>query len=356
MSGSDTDAPRLVLHVGPAKTATSFIQGAFVANRTELAAAGVWYPEVFTIPLYDAHHALTAGLDVFGVPVPPSHRVDAAAELRRLDHHPAPTVVLSAESMSTFRAAQWAELLEPIERRQPEVVVFLRRWSESLPSRWHQLVRRRDAPPLFTYLEEQTAPPSTHLPLLDRLCEAVGIDQLSIIRLDRDAGGPDPFAQLCSSVLGVDPPGLRPERNQQLNEALPIAATEVLRLIHLRSGGRLVDAHRQFIGTRQRGGTNAVAKVEALAAERLHAAPTRRVDWLDEASAAADAEVVERYGHRIVNPDPSGLLFRPVGDAVAEDRAMPDADLANDTDVARAVDRLILRFRVRQQVRLVRGR
>ena len=130
---------RIILHIGPQKTGTSYMQSVLFRHRRRLAEQGFAY---HLPPLRD-------GLDPRGRPAVRSDLGELIGEggFQRFEREVAAVrrrgftcLIISAELLSKVRADQ----LEPIARLfaedEVEVYAYIRRWSDRLPSAWWQRV------------------------------------------------------------------------------------------------------------------------------------------------------------------------------------------------------------------------
>ena len=146
--------PRFILHVGPHKTGTSYLQEAFVRTRPLLAGRGVLYPATWG---RIAHHGL-----------PELLRSGADARLARqfaeLGMAGYPTVLISVEGLATLPRAAIERLRALIGPDNPvRVVFYARSWADRLPSHWKQATREGGTQSLPEYLYQRVAQPSGSL-------------------------------------------------------------------------------------------------------------------------------------------------------------------------------------------------
>ncbi len=127
--------PTFILHIGPHKTGTTYLQLSLKAARAQMAARGIQYPSHWDyapgnpsqLPLVQA---LRAG-----------DRAALAPEFARLIASGAERILLSAEDMSNLEAPA-LELLKSLIGGNPVLIVFyFRRWSELVPSAWQESIK-----------------------------------------------------------------------------------------------------------------------------------------------------------------------------------------------------------------------
>ncbi len=134
---------RFILHVGPHKTGTSYLQEAFVRTRPLLAERGVLYPATWG---RTAHHGL-----------PELLRGGADLRLKRqfaeLCMSGYPVVLISVEGLATLPRPAVERLQTLIGPGNPvRIVFYARSWADRLPSHWKQATREGATQSLPEYL------------------------------------------------------------------------------------------------------------------------------------------------------------------------------------------------------------
>jgi hypothetical protein len=129
-------SPTVVLHIGPHKTGTTYIQKNLLNNRTALAQAGVVYPDVFRTPLSPGHNDINRAIteDPQGSHVALTALVD---DLQAKGQ----TAVLSAENMSLMNDTAIAALRRGLEPLPVHVVVYLRARGPAIWSQWQEHIK-----------------------------------------------------------------------------------------------------------------------------------------------------------------------------------------------------------------------
>lgn len=126
-----------LVHIGPPKTGTSALQGAFHHSRSALAAQGVEYAG----PVRHSRHAMMAAAYAKvpeGVPADAHQRWEALSKSVRAST--ATRVVLSSETLAGIRESKVAPFLEALGG-PVHVVMTLRPIAAVLSSRWQQSVQ-----------------------------------------------------------------------------------------------------------------------------------------------------------------------------------------------------------------------
>jgi hypothetical protein len=147
---------RIVLHIGPMKTGTSYLQAVLAQLRPELAAAGWLYPEGLS-PETRSHQGAIYGL--IGPSMPwvsprsaPVRGPEGARILAATNAWPR-DVLLSAETMAQLSDAAIQELLGRFTTSRVEVVITARDLGRIILSSWQQSLRNARAWSLETFLE-----------------------------------------------------------------------------------------------------------------------------------------------------------------------------------------------------------
>jgi hypothetical protein len=136
------------IHIGPHKTGTSSIQWFLKENRLELLKYGYLVPE--SGPNYGAHHALARKL--CGQELPPHQQSAAVDFARALDETLSEAVIVSSEALGgLLRNPDYARTFFTRIRElnlEPKLVLFPRNQSQSINSRYAEVVRgfRRSEP------------------------------------------------------------------------------------------------------------------------------------------------------------------------------------------------------------------
>jgi hypothetical protein len=301
--------PRFILHVGPHKTGTSYLQEAFVRTRPLLAGRGVLYPATWG---RIAHHGL-----------PELLRSGADARLARqfaeLGMAGYPTVLISVEGLATLPRAAIERLRALIGPDNPvRVVFYARSWADRLPSHWKQATREGGTQSLPEYLYQRVAQPSGSLLVnfgagLRACAEVFGPEALAIVSYDHViTERRDLFAHFAATFLDwPDPPALD---LPPVNVSPGAAETEVTRALNgleqARAGappgratatamsGLLLRRAAELIGPDLR---------EALAAHATTAVLNEESVQL----AALHRQLHAEFGHAVVEPKTEGVFFAP---------------------------------------------
>ncbi len=126
-----------LLHIGPAKTGTTTLQGALHTCRSEMAAYGVAYAG-------KRRHSRSAIAGIAYANPPKSYPADVAKRWQRLAsevrHSEADRVVLSSETLARIQPDRARKLVSDVGRRV-SLVLTMRPLAAILASRWQQSVQ-----------------------------------------------------------------------------------------------------------------------------------------------------------------------------------------------------------------------
>lgn len=232
------DGVRLV-HIGPHKTGTTTIQGAFHLARETLAEHGVVYGGPGRQPVW-AVLAVTGGKELYGErpprPTDWTGLVDdvAAAGDRR--------VLVSSEFFADADDDAARRVVAELGGSRAHVVVTLRPLARIAASQWQQYVQNGLRLPLDVWLDAIFNKPASKAPtptfwqrhrhdeLVERWASAVGADNLTVVVAD-DA---DPMMLVHSfeALLGL-PEGVLVPEAETTNRSLTHGEAEMLRLLNV---------------------------------------------------------------------------------------------------------------------------
>ena len=207
--------PRYVIHIGPMKTASTYLQESLAASGEDLRREGVCYPA----ELLDAKHG------VLHLPVYYALVRRQAETLRpifaKLNAEGHRIVLLSCEHLAFLPPDAFRTLKEETGASEFEIVYTCRRWSDRIGSLWNHSLFSGSAQsfhefyfsvlaaePLIYYpkrLKVASASPDLDYSLTwDMLASVFGRDSLSIFPysaiMDRKE---DVFERFCTDVLGL---------------------------------------------------------------------------------------------------------------------------------------------------------
>jgi hypothetical protein len=296
-----------VIHIGPHKTGTTYLQHAFTRLQPQLSARGVLYPDQWGNR--HGHFGIMAALA--------SGEHAALASAFSALHRPGvDTVLLSSETLSYASDADIRRLRALLAGCPVTVVFYCRRWSELLPSNWREHIKHGSQATLPEFVLKSTADPAAELGInfglvLDRWAAAFGQSAIRVgLYNEVMESGENLLTHFCRHFLGwSDPPLEGPAR---INESLDMVDAEVLRTLNAMA----------WASNRENGVSNALAERFLKAKHRL---PIRRVVEeamqymvnaieIDDAAPALTmlhAQIAERYRSSLVPPVAAAGLFTP---------------------------------------------
>jgi hypothetical protein len=286
--------PRYIIHIGPHKTGTSYLQAAFAACRDQLEQRGVWYPDTWSENL--GHHKLAAELRA-GISQRP---LFLAMNASRYD-----TVLLSAEDLADLRSERIAELRELIGTSAVRVVFYCRRWSELVPSGWQETIKHGSTSTLPEFLTPHAINPDGSNILnyghtIRRFAEHFGLANISLVSYSNlvDSGA-DLWPHFCRLFLNwPDPP--KPQR-QRVNESMILPEVELIRVLNM------LGSDRNNLQAYRHSGFN----IASISGAMETATGTIRMNEGVGVLLRLHEELWREFGHLMVQPYTEGRLFAP---------------------------------------------
>lgn len=241
---------RVVLHIGLHKTGTTFLQGTWAANRAVLADHGVRYPGAAGEPVQRL-----AALDALGRQ--PRGTVDhrISGQWQRIVSlaatAPDPTVLLSAEVLSTATPRQARSIAAAFGDREVHVMVTARDVARVLVSAWQETVKNDATWTWQEYVDAVTDPArrganpargfwlTQDLPgILAAWSGPVPAERVHVVTVPPPGAAPGELLARACRVVGVDAAELTASAARD-NTALDAAGTEVVRRLNVLLGHRL---------------------------------------------------------------------------------------------------------------------
>jgi hypothetical protein len=231
-----------VVHIGPPKTGTTSLQGAFDRARAAALAQGVRYVG----PRRHSRRAVLAATEART-----ARPWDAGAGQRDWDRIVAEVrsaresrLLFSSERLSHAESASIRPIVEAFDTESIHVVVTLRPLAKILPSQWQQGVQAGQPRSLDAWLERTFAAPPDgsgsiwhwhrHSRLVDRWADVVGIDRMTVIVVDdRDRTS---LLRTFERLLGLRHGTLR-LHDDLSNRSLTLPEVEALRAFNRRAWG-----------------------------------------------------------------------------------------------------------------------
>jgi hypothetical protein len=232
--------PRYVIHIGPHKTGTTYLQHAFTRLRPELAARGVLYPHKWGNGEH-GHHDLPLALAQ-------PHGTSMTEAFEALNRSGTDTVLLSSETFSYSSAADIRRLHGLLGGEPATVAFYCRRWSELIPSCWQESVKHGSLNTMPEYVldclgDPAVSPIVNFSHILDRYAAVFGADAIRIASYNSILeAGEDLLTHFCRSFLSWDDPP--PMGLGKVNTSLDIVDSEIIRTLNALEWTRARDARQ----------------------------------------------------------------------------------------------------------------
>ena len=219
--------PNFVIHVGPHKTGTKYLQRCLAFHADRLRLRGIVVPtERNHSPENPSHDSLIQRLNAAGFS-------ELEAKFGRLRAARVKTVVISAEDISTLSAEGLAMLRELVGAEPCVVVYYVRRWSELITSGWQETVKQGWSLPFLDYVLHRYGNPEACAeiniePAVEPLIGAFGRSSLRLVSYNQVLeAGLDLFKHFGKNFLGI--PNLEPIAGGRVNASLSAAEVELIR-------------------------------------------------------------------------------------------------------------------------------
>lgn len=228
--------PRVFLHIGIAKTGTTYLQELLWHNRKVLERTGVRYPGELPGDHFRASVDLreTPFAGEHATMVPGAWDTIARAAVSAPDR-----AVISHETLTRTRVEQVRRAAESLEDAELHLVVTARDLGRQLPAVWQEQVKNRSAARYGRFLRAVAERPNTRrhrhfwlaqdiLDVLDRWSAAAPPERVHIVTVPQPGATPGLLWARFASVLGVDP-SLVDTDVPMSNVSLGVAEAELLR-------------------------------------------------------------------------------------------------------------------------------
>jgi hypothetical protein len=298
--------PEYVIHIGPHKTGTTYLQAAFQTFRPQFLRRGIWYPEQWQGDDKLGHHRLVQRLrartsDGLG---------EEFASLNASNHE---VILISAEDLSDLKPDAIRYFKGLLADASAHVVFYCRRWSELLPSGWQEHVKHGETITLPEFLAAHVVNPfGTHVinysRTLDRYAEHFGISNIRLVSYSNllDVGD-DLFIRFCKNLLSWDDP---PKPNsERVNTSLNPIDVELLRSLNAMEAAHAGHSSSELF-RRYRSKASALDVSIPVAAMKQHTGHTR----INEGTGALQllhTELFKKFGSLLAEPRHGQLLFAP---------------------------------------------
>jgi hypothetical protein len=299
--------PTFVIHIGPHKTGSSYLQSALAALEDRLRARGVMYP---TDLGNKGHNLLPQKLSE------PAAHPRLAAQMRSYCGAKYDKVILTSEELGRLEEPQIRVLGDMIAGHPVQVVFYCRSWGSVCASHWNQQVRQGSAVPLDELLTRHMTHPRRSSVInfgrkWERWAAVFGKASLNLISLEGLAQAKlDTLAHFADRFLGI---GDLPETDPAFrrNQSMPLAEAEMVRALNQmrmeRTGERDSTIAHRFTSRKATLGLEPVLAAVRGCEDRLAFDETGLV------LARLHQRLFRAYGDRLVAPAPAagGQFFTP---------------------------------------------
>jgi len=224
--------PRYLVHIGPHKTGTTYIQSRLDAARDRLRAVGVAYPATWR-----AGDAVPSHLRLFER-IRHRQLSELQRELAELAVDTDGLVVLSSEDLQYLDADEVRILGDLLGTANVTVVYYCRRWSELLPSCWQERIKHGDDQPLPEFLLLLTSHAhrsalANYGIVLDRYLGVFGAANVRVVSYSNVIDSQVDLAEhFVATFLPALPGGLPATSDSRPNASLAATDIEMIRVLN----------------------------------------------------------------------------------------------------------------------------
>jgi hypothetical protein len=324
-------AERVILHIGPPKTATTYVQEILWRNRRRLDDQG------YTLAAATHRHHIQAMGDLLELPRGPRTEGAWDRQVRRVAASTG-TVIISQEQLSRASAETAAKAVAAFRPVAVSVIVTARDPARQLTSYWQQRVKfrhteglRETVAAVCDHTDEEFWLQQDIPAVVDRWGAAVGHGQVVVVTLPPPGSPREELWRRFASACGLDPDGFALDA-QFSNDSLGAAQTELLRRVNAAMGDRLTTGGAYGL-VRRLGANWLLAGQEAYEAIRLG---PDALAWAHDLGAAWAAGLADR-GVRV-----AGDLRDLIPTAPGADRASAAPEEPSEATVNAAAVELII--------------
>jgi hypothetical protein len=294
--------PHYLIHIGPHKTGTTYLQMLFRHLSLPLRERGVLYSPRWIGDGTSGHSRLAQRLQA-------GNDEDLAGEFDKLNASDYETVLISAEDLSTMSRDSIGLLKSYLRGQQVSVVFYVRDWLALLPSSWQENVKHGRSMTLPEFMFEQFMNPFASNTInyavrLDPFEQAFGRENVVLVSYKNivDQGGDLGEHFFRSFLSWPDAPlikGIRP------NPSLNILDIEVIRALNALKPTKSSRRAASYLNTKPE-----LDLSIALAAMESHRQALRVNEHAPNLQAVHD-KVFESYGNCLVPPISGQCFFFP---------------------------------------------
>ena len=221
--------PHYVIHIGPHKTGSTYLQVLFQRLSAQLCERGILYPLDLVGEHAPGHSLLVERLR-------DAKDTGLARRFQEWNASSYSIILISSEDISKLPAGEIERLRSYLGGHRATIIFHCRRWLELLPSSWQEIVKHGQTTTFPEFMATNlmnpfASPIINYATLLDRFEPAFGIDNMVLVSYSNivEQGG-DLGEHFFRNFLGWPDapliPGLRP------NPSLSISDIEVIRTLN----------------------------------------------------------------------------------------------------------------------------
>jgi hypothetical protein len=333
----------LVIHIGPRKTATTYLQSNFYRNRRELLKKGWLYPAL-SLRARNAHHDIVSSKAEVKSGKGPLVR--SMAKAGALAAKKSANILISSENFRKWKPDELVLIGSRLGQKDILIVYTLRDPVDLLLSGWSESVKLGKTASLPDYIDKHLSEPmaSPVANCLNQLEPILAHPDLKLRVLNFEALKRDKldiYTAFGRHVLGLD--DLEPARTKPANQSFPAEINDFLRLLSRDMDFNAKTADQ--ILSRQFSRTHSPAEIEQIASvvrrvgkEACEPVILARAEpWYD----LLEARIRERLGE-MIRPAPADRLFpRDQVEALSYDIDR----LASHAEIKALVDQSIAKVR-----------
>jgi hypothetical protein len=240
-------APQYIVHIGPMKTASTYLQKCIFENLDALAALGIHFPRALGQPgNMHVHHPLKLAMHE-------SAQYDAAKRVlidaRAAGHQ---TVFLTSEALPLLTKPAIGKLRGLLDSESVTIVYMARRWSDRMRSLWYNRVQAGETRPLRDFARDllharRPGGEVDYARVWQDWADVFGRGALRIMPISNiiDEGG-DLYDRFCRDVFGLADPPPAAKRGHRMNASGGAREAEMIRALNALSLARGMEPRRDM--------------------------------------------------------------------------------------------------------------
>lgn len=302
--------PNYVIHIGPHKTGTTYLQMLFDADSAQLAERRIAYPKFWYANSKNPSHArLFDKLKAGGI-------AELEQDFNRLNRGGFESVLISSEDLSLLDKDALRSLKSLVGTCPVKIVFFCRRWTELLVSGWQELVKHGSSATFPEFLIPQALNPHGSRAInysitLDRFAEVFGFGNIVLVSYSHLVDNGENIADFFfQNVLGLREVFLPADKlTRRVNVSLSLAHGEILRVLNslarVRWGSPKPELGSSFICQRK---DLDLSRIERIIAQNV---TSITINEYSPSLLALHKEIFLKYKDRLMKRGKDFLLFKP---------------------------------------------